>query len=547
MEREDMKDDPQSIDKLGIKDLHSVKLFLEVAYICCCDSKKEVILMCQHGFCVGCIARIKVRANLNKGAIGKLVECPICLAYSKEYKVVLKCGCSFNENRVSNAKKSEANSKNKLQCIEHKRELKATEMMVLFGEISSSIVSAGDIHELQNYGQTITLKLSGTLHAEELKMLEEKIRNSTTIKKLNIKNSDLTKQNDFFLLEILSKNPKLRELDLSGCKINEKKFKAIVDYMLTNSNINVLKLDFVCFCDDDKSSSVISSKEGEQIARMMRSDLLTALSISRHKLDSSATEDIAAGLLANNSLTTLHLENCEIKSADSLLKMLRRNNVLKELSLIFCNLYTEDFKQIDYAMKDNRTLEKLNLSDNYVEQIGSKAIASGINNTIIAELILNNCEIKNEGAEVIALALQSNRYLKILSIKGNKLEDAGAKSMGQMLVKNKTLTDLNLAQNGIGDNGVEEIANGLIKNRTLLKLNLEYNKISDSGAKTIGKAITASKALIEFYFAGNNITETGKSKLRSAKDQNTKRLIKLCIEDTEESDTESSKDYCTIF
>ena len=81
-------------------------------------------------------------------------------------------------------------------------------------------------------------------------------------------------------------------------------------------------------------------------------------------------------------------------------------------------------------------------------------------------LLVEGCQIGDEGAEHLAEAITDNGRMRFLDISRNNISAKGAEAVGAMLSKNAYLTILFMHYNPIGKNkmGGVHIANGLKEN-----------------------------------------------------------------------------------
>ncbi|CAG8734697.1 24805_t:CDS:2, partial [Cetraspora pellucida] len=100
------------------------------------------------------------------------------------------------------------------------------------------------------------------------------------------------------------------------------------------------------------------------------------------------------------------------------------------------------------SLYKNTTLTYLDLSHNFLQNEGCKALAEALNeNTKLTHLHLQNNYIGPEGGIVIALALQKNISLTHLNLSENKLGPDGGQALANALCKNKSLKHLLLWNN----------------------------------------------------------------------------------------------------
>merc|ERR1712150_49206 len=126
-------------------------------------------------------------------------------------------------------------------------------------------------------------------------------------------------------------------------------------------------------------------------------------------------------------------------------------------------------------------------------------------NTTVTKLDLSgNCfrsnGIGDNGAQVIAEALQMNQSLTEVYLYDNNIGDIGGKAIGQALKKNISLRKLSLAFNKIGDIGITEIIEGLKQNKTLKNLYVGHNLFGNSLKGMLRKIIQEHKSIIDWGF-----------------------------------------------
>ena len=93
------------------------------------------------------------------------------------------------------------------------------------------------------------------------------------------------------------------------------------------------------------------------------------------------------------------------------------------LAVSKCGLRAAGAKAISEMLQVNKTLTKLDLSDNEIGGYGPSY----------------NFAATPEGPAALADALKSNSVLQLLDVSRNALRDAGAKAFSEMLKVNKTI------------------------------------------------------------------------------------------------------------
>ncbi|CAF5156489.1 unnamed protein product, partial [Rotaria magnacalcarata] len=135
-------------------------------------------------------------------------------------------------------------------------------------------------------------------------------------------------------------------------------------------------------------------------------------------------------------------------------------------------------------------------------------------------LNLQNNNIKDEGAEALAYALENNSILNTLSLGRNQINIDGIQHWANTIQNNivheifhsficssslfssiQTLIAFDIEGNGISDDGVQYLAYALESNIGLTTLNLGRNQITAEGIQFLANALETNKVSQHFLFA----------------------------------------------
>jgi GTPase SAR1 family protein len=119
--------------------------------------------------------------------------------------------------------------------------------------------------------------------------------------------------------------------------------------------------------------------------------------------------------------------------------------------------------------------------------------------TCLWSLELEDSNIGDEAAKLIAQGLKVVRALGELDLKFNGVGDSGAIALGKGLKVNTTLLSLHLYGNRIGDAGVVGLCKGLKVNTRLQTLDLKSNPFGDVGALGLVDALKVNSSLQELH------------------------------------------------
>lgn len=121
--------------------------------------------------------------------------------------------------------------------------------------------------------------------------------------------------------------------------------------------------------------------------------------------------------------------------------------------------------------------------------------------------------IGNGVAGAIADVLMNSSTLASLNLSGNLIDDEGAEMLAKALEVNTVLTHLDLSANRIRDLGVWRFSEAIRANATLTSLNLNSNLISSDAAIHVVQALLSNSSIIECkifkYDQFRNVTADG--------------------------------------
>ncbi|MFT5795178.1 MAG: Ran GTPase-activating protein (RanGAP) involved in mRNA processing and transport [Ulvibacter sp.] len=174
----------------------------------------------------------------------------------------------------------------------------------------------------------------------------------------------------------------------------------------------------------------------------------------------------------------------------------------------------------------------LDLGGNNIGDEGAQVLAVALQNTeIVTTLTLEKNNIGAEGAKELAEALKNNKTVTTLYLGVNNIEAEGAQVLAEALKNNKTVIALTLEKNNIGDKGAQALAEALKNNNTVTALNLEENNIGDEGVQALLEALKNNSAVTSLFLRGNNV---GNEKLQEIKNL-LKRNLKMNLVYSKES------------
>lgn len=231
-----------------------------------------------------------------------------------------------------------------------------------------------------------------------------------------------------------------------------------------------------------------------------------------HGLSPTAAKAIALVLRNNISLEKLNLDGNWIGSegGECMARMLEENEYITELSLADNKLGTEGARSICRMLNINAGLRKINLSGNEFVDTDAAFFASILeNNKYLKDLNLSHNMFGEEGGAILGAAIGANDILDVIDLSWNHLRQKGAVAVANGIKENVGLKRINLSWNGFGPEGGVAIADALTTNNSLLEIDISGNRLNADAALRIAKAIFSNDNLRILRMGNNLITTAG--------------------------------------
>ena len=159
----------------------------------------------------------------------------------------------------------------------------------------------------------------------------------------------------------------------------------------------------------------------------------------------------------------------------------------------------------------------LSLQSNKITSIGVAILAESLrNNKTLETLNLENNYISDDGVISLVEALSSTEnVLKTLILYKNKITDRGMKSLAQFLENNDQLAWLYLGENEISNEGIRMLCASLTNhNQTLEMLVLSSNKLlNDLSVNYLLSMMEVNQSLKKLWIDDCNLSDYGRRRL----------------------------------
>ena len=202
------------------------------------------------------------------------------------------------------------------------------------------------------------------------------------------------------------------------------------------------------------------------------------------------------------------------EGATALAEMLKENRTLQQLDVSGNSIGQGGATALAEMLKENRTLQQLDVSGNSIGQGGATALAEMLKeNRTLQQLDVSGNSIGQGGATALAEMLKENGTLQQLDVSGNSIGQGGATALAEMLKENGTLQQLDVSNNSIGQGGATALAEMLKENGTLQQLNVSFNSIGQGGATALAEMLEENWTLQQLDVRGNSIGQGGATAL----------------------------------
>ena len=243
---------------------------------------------------------------------------------------------------------------------------------------------------------------------------------------------------------------------------------------------------------------------------------ITKLILYGNAIATEGATALAEMLKENRTLQQLNVSLNSIGQggAIALAEMLKENTTLQQLNVNFNSIGQGGAAALAEILKENRTLQQLDVRVNSIGLEGATALAEMLKkNRTLQQLDVSDNSIGQGGATALVEMLKENRTLQQLDVGGNSIGQGGAIALAEMLKENRTLQQLDVSFNSIGQGGAAALAEILKENRTLQQLDVRVNSIGLEGATALAEMLKKNRTLQQLDVSGNSIGQGGATAL----------------------------------
>ncbi|XP_063814231.1 NACHT, LRR and PYD domains-containing protein 12-like isoform X3 [Pseudophryne corroboree] len=243
---------------------------------------------------------------------------------------------------------------------------------------------------------------------------------------------------------------------------------------------------------------------GSSLSGMFTHCQMEELELQGCYLTSSCCDDLRSVLTTNRSLTRLVLSRNALE--DSGIKLLceglrRPACALQDLTLQWCHLTSSCCDDLYEVITTNRSLTRLDLTLNDLKDSGVTDLCEGLRHPACAvqDLMLGSCLLTSDCCDVLSAAITVNRSLTRLDLSRNTLLNSGIELLCEGLRHPACiLQDLTLQDCGLTSSCCDDLRSVLTTNRSLTTLDLSLNSLQSSGIKLLCEGLTEPDCALQY-------------------------------------------------
>ncbi|MDX2164252.1 MAG: GTP-binding protein [Gammaproteobacteria bacterium] len=268
--------------------------------------------------------------------------------------------------------------------------------------------------------------------------------------------------------DVFESHPTLLSLDFSDCRLSSKNVAEIIEAVSQNVILRELNV----------SGNYLAGDAVHEVKRLLqKSRQIQKISISNGQVGMSELSRVLSGVLPRISLTTLDISRNRLSEfgVAYLLKGLSNNPQLSTLDVSFCAFSFAAMDVFLGGIEKIESLRSLSLAGNFSRPAREwlvKILEVLEINKALKKINLSQNPFLDEGAELAANFLRHNKTLEYLDLSNTQMTDAGLVALTQVLHINHTLHELIIRKNRYTSIGTSTLLFALSKNTGLFSLDI---------------------------------------------------------------------------
>ncbi|XP_078266270.1 NACHT, LRR and PYD domains-containing protein 12-like [Rhinoraja longicauda] len=357
-----------------------------------------------------------------------------------------------------------------------------------------------------------------------VKVLSEVIKSpGCKLLNLELERNDLTHRCCEALAIIVSSNRMLRNVNLCDNHLGDKGI-CLLSTALKNTECRMQSLNL--------SNNDLSTGSWEELASVLVANrTLQELNVSSNRMGEAGLRILSVALKDSRCrLQKLGLNNTstfdfgmmgsysEETGVEVLCDVLRSPNcTLTCLELASNNLTQKNYKELTSALRVNRTLTRLDLSSNVIQDTGLNALSMALMDPScsLQSLQLSDTKLTPTCCEKLANVLVTNQTLRELDLSMNILGDSGIQALSIALKNPRCqLETLRLQQTSLTNGCCYKLMAALSTTQTIAHLDLSENSFTDCSIRSISSLILTCGNLVVLRLEQNHFTTNGRKMIK---------------------------------
>jgi Ran GTPase-activating protein (RanGAP) involved in mRNA processing and transport len=330
---------------------------------------------------------------------------------------------------------------------------------------------------------------------EGMLYLTSLIKKKNSIKRLNFHDCHLEKSFDS-IAELIKENT-ITHLDISGNAPNDDAIKRLSQALKDNTSLISLNM----------GGNELTDAHIEDITKsLVHHKTLTRFSIFGSKIDKVGGEAIAHLIKINRSITALNLQNSNIEAKTFVIiaEALMENKFINEIDLSWNKIFENNSLEVlAKLIEKNNTLVTLNLNNNRVNTNEDfDLFIEAITNSRLETLYIGSFFNKTKNVKKFLEALKNNKSIKKIDLSDNHIDYEATKVLAELLLVNTTLKEIYLYGAKTGTSGTIALAKSLKVNTSLESLVLDCSDWESCAAQKMAKALSSNKGILVLHLLG---------------------------------------------
>ncbi|KAJ8923644.1 hypothetical protein NQ315_010224 [Exocentrus adspersus] len=341
-------------------------------------------------------------------------------------------------------------------------------------------------------------------------------------------------------LEDLLKVTNFHTLILHDCKFTPETMTEFLNMLEFYESIRHFEIE-MNFDDDDTWRCFCNACSNIMV--------LESLSFRKMVLNEPYMRSLINTIKNNPNITMLKFDSCMLVKLPNfyLIESLMTNRSVRELYLPSTGLYTKEAEILARFLINNTHLKVLDISNNFIGDRGLECLAKGLcqqdtPGVGLSALSIFNNQISEKSGPIISNIIVKCKNLHTLNIGYNNLTDEVLIHISGSLPSTVSLEGLGFQCTLLTCKGINVLAEAIQNNKSLQKINLKGNKaIQINGVESLCQALTKSKIYkIE-------IDETNRScNDPEAYSQLVKKLFAICTVNKSYADNSDDEELVNI-